>query len=426
MSGANLVFYGTTGIPGTAEGQSQPSPAGYLGDWRASQVLHSLQSTLTASQGAQGRHFAVDASQIGAGTNVHRYKWLVMMTGPSALAAARVERFDSTTGTYTLDRPLPAAAASGNTYRLCSRNNVWPDVSAAQAAVGEVRYRCICFRNEHGSSLANLKIYFRDLSAGVADCDRFHQNAQTQPFLARANDVTDLFKAVGQRDPAGGADAFGGSGPWTHPLGYATADTLIASLANNTTIAIWLRRVIPAGVQFRRSVGIQLLVESTTGGSDPSPLAASVVLPYDVAADAAVPAGALAKDRYVHVGGGARLGARVTRGSGPEANRAVRWALRPGDAGSIATDDDPLAGYATTDADGLAAATYRAPELEATAGLSAAARLFIGAGDEIGDPQARVSLSATATFAFAGAGDLGLPALVRTEDEDPGAGYWAA
>jgi hypothetical protein len=426
VPGQNLVWYGTTGTAGTAEGQSQASPAAWLGKWRASQTLHSLQSTLTASQSAQSRSFLVDSAQIGAGAQAHRLKWLVLVTGPAAPAAARVASFDSATGTYKLDRPLPAAAASGNTYRLFSRNNVWPDVSAAQASAGETRYRCIVFRNEHAATLAAVRIYFLDLSAGGADCQRLHQTAYGTPFLSRANDQTDLLDSLGQRQALGGSDAFDGSGPWQNPFGFAVADTLVANLGQNASIAVWLRRRIPAGVQFRRSVALQIVAETTTTGSDPSPLITSAVMAYDVAADAATPAASIERDRYVQIGGGTRLRGAVTRGAGPEAARAVRWRLRSGDGGALYTDDDPSPGYATTDGSGVVYATYHAPEDAADEGADAQAQLVVIAGDELGDPQPRIALAAAADFGESASGDLTLPSLTESFDEDLAAPLWAA
>lgn len=427
MPGQDLVFYGTTGQPGTADGQSQPSAALYLGDWRASQVLHSLASTLTANQTAQSRHVVVDTAQIGAGVQAHQLKWLCMVTGGAALSAARVASFDTATGTFVLDRPLAANAASGDRYRLFSRGNVWPDVSAAQAAAGDLRYRCIAFRNQHAASLSNVRVYFRDLSAGGSDCDRFHQvTAPGSPFLSRASDTQDLFDALGQRQTLGGADGFSGSGSWLRPFGYAVAPQQVTSLATNAHMAIWLRRQIPAGAGFRRSVAIQIVVESTTAGSDPSPLAATLVMPYDVASDAALPVGEIDPDRFVHVGGGVRLTGRVTRAGAPEPLRAVRWALRVGDPGSIATDDDPLAGWAETSDAGEAGATYHAPEDAAQEGERAVARLFIGAGEELGLPQPRLALEASGDWGLDGSADAALPSTQQTYDLDPGAGFWPA
>lgn len=389
-------------------------------------MLHSLQSTLTANQATLSRHYLVDASQIGAGVQVHRLKWLCMVTGPAALSAARVEAFDTATGTYKLDRPLPISAQSGNVYRLWSKGNVWPDVSAAEAAAGHTRYRCIFFRQEHGVvGLTALRFYFRDLSAGGGDFHRTHRSSGLGPsaFISRANDTTDIFDSIGSRDPMGGADNMDGCTAWQNPFGYGVADSQIDALTNNPGgVPIWLRHRIPAGGGFRRSVAMQLVAQSTLGGLDPDPFASSVILPFDVAADADQPEGELEPDRWVHVGGGARLRGRVTRGAGPEANRVVRWVLRPGDLGSIHTDDEPFAGSDRTDADGITAATYRAPELELAAGLTAAPRLLIGAGDELGDPQPRISLVGLIDFGQDAGGDLTLPSSSQSYDEDPGLG----
>lgn len=432
--GQDLLWYGTTGQPGTADGQSQANPALWLGDFRASQTLHSLQSTLTASQTAQSRHYVVDSAQIGAGVQAHRMKWLVMVTGGAALAAARVAAFDTASGLFKLDRALPAAASAGDFYRLFSKGNVWPDVSAAQAAAGETRYRCIVFRNQHGGTINAVRLYFRDLGAGAggADFHRTHQGGSggggSSPFLNRATDQLDIFDSMGRHDPQGGpnnfGDVFGNAGGWQNPFGYATADTTMVTLGNTGIIAVWLRRRIPAGAGFRRSVAVQLIAETTTTGSNPSPLVSSALMVYDVGADATAPVGVVTPDRYTHVLGGARLRGRVTRGASVVGAQPVRWTLRPGDAGTLHTDDEPLAGWATTDVRGEAFATYHAPSSAAFAGEHATARMLIGAGEEVGDPQPRLSLEADTTDGDTVAADVTLPSSTQSWDEDLAAGLW--
>lgn len=427
MPGNQLLFYGTTGTSGAADGGSQPNPALWLGRFRASQTLHSLLSTLTASQTTESRHYLVDSSQIGAGVQVHRLKWLVLLTGPAAGAAARVAAFDSATGVFKLDRRLPQSAASGNSYALFNRGNVFPDVSTTQARLGDTRYRCIVFRNQHAGALANVRIYFRDLGAvGGQDFARVHQaNAAvlgSPPFLQRASDTLDVLSATGAIDPQGGPDQFRDAGGWRNPFGYGSAGELISSHPQNQNVAIWLRRRIPAGSSSRRSIAIQVVAESTTTGSDPSPLVGSCVIAYDVASED--PTLEIERDRWVALGGGARITATVRRAGAPQSGVRGRWALRPGDPGLLYTDDVPLADFATSDANGELAATYHAPSDPGFEGLDAAPRLILAAGDEVGDPQPRIALTSQTTFGFAVTADATLPQPLESFDEDPGAGFW--
>lgn len=388
MPGNDLIFYGTTGLSGTSDGNpSTPDPADWLGRFRAPETLHELQSTLTSTQDARGRHFIVDTARIGDGAQAHQLKWIAMLTGPTALAAARVMSFDTATGIFKLDRSLEGAgvAVAGDDYAIFPVNNVWPDVSAAQARSGEERFRCVVLRNQHGASITDVRVYLRVLDAGGRYLSRFNQKTGgAGSFLQRADDVTDLFDALGLRDPAGGPDGFVNTGGWLNPFGYAVADTSVTTLSNNTNIAIWLRRLIPAGLRFRRSIAIQLIVESTTAGSDPDPLAGSAVLAYDI--DGETITASIDVDRYVGIGGGARLTGAVLGDGLAIADRPALWSIRPGDLGSIFTDDDPAASYDVTDDDGQVGSTFIAPTSLAVEGEISHPRLIVGAGGEVGDP----------------------------------------
>lgn len=384
MPGNDLRFYGTTGSGGTADGDSQPTPANWLGRFRASQTLHEFQSTLTAAQTAQNRHFVVDSSRIGDGAQAHQFKWLLVQTGPAALSAARIESFDTSTGAFKLDRPTSGSAASGDDYAVFDRNNVWPDVTAQQALQGDERFRCVYFRNEHGAAVSAVRFYLVPLTMGGYEFARINQVNNLQPFLQRSDDVTDVLDALGQRDPAGGPDQFAGSSGWIRPNGRVNAFGEDASTPNNQGMAVWLRRTIPAGLRLRRSLAVMLVVDTTTTGSDPDPLRSACIMPFDVLG---TPAASLQRDRYTHVGGGGRLeGAVVESATGlPIPSRPVKFQVAVGDVGSVATDDDPVAPYDTTDSAGLAAATATIPS-GATPGDDSTFQMLVGAGDEVGDP----------------------------------------
>ena len=73
--------------------------------------------------------------------------------------------------------------------------------------------------------------------------------------------------------------------------------------------------------------------------------------------------------------------------------------LNPGDPGSLATPDDPLPGFDTTDSDGEGFSTYTAPTNQLLAGQSATVRALIGDGDEVGDPQPGIATALLEGFA---------------------------
>lgn len=391
MAGSDLIPFLTTGRGGV---EGDPStPADSLGEDRASDRLDEIESTITSSQTVRTRSAFVDTARIGDGADVHALKWIAMQTGPSAPSAARVMSFDSSTGVFKLDRSLEGAgvAASGDFYRIFDVNNVWPDVTAAQAAAGESRYRALVLRNQHGSAVTNVRMYFRIIEAGGPDFARLHPSTSGGGlFLNRANgsDQVDILDQLGQRDlTAGGgsgADLFGGSSGWVVSTSYGNADGNVASMADSTDLPLWIRRLIPANVRFRRSVAVQLIVETDTTGSDPDPLSSSIVMPYNI--DGGTITATLEPDRYLTRGGGTRINGTVSVDGLPLPSRPVLWEIEPGDLGSLFTDDTPIANYDTTDEDGKTAATLHAEDSDAEVGQTTHPRISVGDGGEVGDP----------------------------------------
>lgn len=386
MPGNNLLFYGTTGPGGGADGGAQSDPALYLGRFRSSTRLDEFQSTATVSQAAlpRARNIIIDATRIGDGVDAHTLKWMLFQTGPAALFASRIMAFDTATGRFKLENRTPAAVVAGDDYAVFSPNNVFPDVTVAQAAAGDELFRCISFRNEHGVQITNVKVFFQAIGLSGFEVARLHQTVTIQPFIERSDGVTDILDAFGQRDPLGGPDNFIGSGGWIKAQTFAIADTTAPTMGNNFSIGIWLRRTMPAGVRFRRSVAILIVAQSDIGGSDPDPLSGAAILPFNI--DGLTPVPDLVVDRFLSIGGGARLNGTVTVNGSPLVGRAVRFGVRPGDEGTIITDNDPTAEFDTTDDEGKAFATFKSTTNPAFEGDPVRPQLIVGAGNEVGDP----------------------------------------
>ena len=94
----------------------------------------------------------------------------------------------------------------------------------------------------------------------------------------------------------------------------------------------------------------------------------------------------LQADRFVHIAGGARMEGEVLVAGAPVVNRPVRFDVKAGDQGTIATDNEPLVGFATTDEDGVAFATFKAPLNPAFEGDLSHPQMIVGAGEEVGNP----------------------------------------
>lgn len=392
MPGTDLVMYGTTGPSGTTPGDSQSDRTQWLGRFRASEQLREFESTLTASQTSESRHIVVDSSRIGDGADAHALKWLLIHNGVSALSAARIMFFDDATGQFKLDRPLEAGlAASGDTYAVFDQGNVWPDVVGQEAAEGGQRFRCIFVNNETGVTMTNLRVYVRTIGQTGAVLARTSQVNANQPFLQTPDGATDIIAAIGPTpgigpfDPGIGSYEFSGSSGWSARFGYGTAsDNNVVTLVNGAGIAIWMRRTIQSQSRLRRSVALMVIVETDFGGDDPDPLRTAAIMPFDIAPSPAEVV--LTEDRFLSVGGGERLVGTITADGFPVIGRPVRWDVRPGDLGTIFTDDIPLANYDTSDDDGSVEATLISPDSQAAAGVTTHPQLIVGAGEEVGNP----------------------------------------
>lgn len=388
MPGNNLLFYGTTGTGGGFDGDAQSDPSLYLGRFRSSTRLDDFQSTITVSQGIlpRARTVLIDSTRIGDGADVHALKWLLMQTGPSALFASRIMAFDTATGRFLLERRTPAAVLSGDDYAVFDRNNVWPNVTVNQAADGDEQFRCISFRNEHGVGITNTKVYFVAVGLSGFELARLHQTQAPplQPFIERADGVTDVLDQFGQRDPMGGPDNFLGSGGWLKPPTRPIADTIATSIPDTSSIGVWMRRTIPAGVRFRNSVAIMIIAETDVGGSDPDPLAGAAIMPFDI--DGLTATAALSIDRPIHIAGGARLNGQAFANGAPIVDRAVRFGIRAGDEGTIITTNNPTTDFEVTDDEGKASGTFKSTENPAFEGATTHPQFIVGAGGEVGDP----------------------------------------
>ena len=393
MPGDDIRFYGTTGPGGTFDGDAESNPDNYLGRFRSSTTLHEFQSALSANQTNQTRHIVVDASRIGDGADIHALKWLLMQTGTNALSAARIMAFDDATGTFKLDRRLgPGNALATHEYAVFDRNNVFPDVTEAQAAAGDIRFRCITMRNEHGAVFTNFRCFFLPIGTSGIEFERIHQSETPlgSAFISRDDGVTDILSGLGQRftNPSLPLeDGFRSSSAWQRPFDAAVASLptgLPFDVGLNFPVGIWLRRTIPAAVRFRRSIAMMIVAISDVGGSSPDPLAGACILSFDILGNP--PTATLQADRFVHIGGGARMEGEVLVAGAPVANRPVRFDVKAGDQGTIATDNEPIVGFATTDADGIAFGTFKAPTNPAFEGDLSHPQMIVGAGEEVGNP----------------------------------------
>lgn len=150
-------------------------------------------------------------------------------------------------------------------------NNLFDDVSGPEALAGHTDYRCLCFRNEHGSlSLTDARIFF---SADDANADTTYSIAIERPATAGA--TTGNAQSVGNETtaPTVNTTAHNGAGSgisnWvasstanSYANGVSVAQgSFTASLAPNELIFVWIRRVIGAAAGAASAVSFTIRLQ---------------------------------------------------------------------------------------------------------------------------------------------------------------------
>ncbi len=104
-------------------------------------------------------------------------------------------------------------------------NNIWDDVSSADASAGDTEYRCAYVKNTHGSlSVANVKVEI--------DTDPAESNFETGLGAAGKNGTE---SAIADEDTAPGGVSFG------------TGALNLGTLAAGDFYPIWIKRIVSAG-----------------------------------------------------------------------------------------------------------------------------------------------------------------------------------
>lgn len=149
-----------------------------------------------------------------------------------------------------------------------SDNNLFDDVSGAEASDGDTEYRCICVKNEHGSlELQNAKVYLQEASVGTGNTISFavetpatanltNGNAQTvanESTAPTVNDTAHNGAGSGVSDWSTGADYAGG-------VAVSQGDH-DANLGVGEIIFVWIKRVIGSGASAASAVDFTIRVE---------------------------------------------------------------------------------------------------------------------------------------------------------------------
>ena len=327
---------------------SQPDPNASLGNYiaSASDRLYHTQGTVSSVSSNSRFASAAFTGQDFAGD------WILMLTGAAIGLVAKVVDMDA--GEAQLSHPLPGVAAS-DYFRVHSPNNLFDDVLEAETLVGDAEYRGIFVRNETGVILNAVRLYVFP-AFGFTSC----------LALAAKDGVASQF--VGGNLPNENTEPVLSTTLGDANARFETYCSLLSGLfiaydigtpsaiSNANQRPMWIRRTVPANSGPQEDVvWIVLLV-----GSNPIDSAALIVF----GGEGFTPQLSMQEDRYVHVGGGARVEATITDASGnPMEEFDLEWSV-VGD-GSLDVD------HGQTDEDGQHVVSYTAPAAESAEGQSA-------------------------------------------------------
>jgi hypothetical protein len=167
------------------------------------------------------------------------------------------------TGASSHDAAQTDPNASLGNYRASSLittsqdNNVFDDVSGAEAASGDTEYRGIAFHNNHGSlSLTSAKVWIQVDTGNGEDDISFKGEAPTTP-----NETSGYVQTIADEstEPTGGS--------WSDATSKATGQAVPNSggeVESGEWFCIWLRRVISAAASAAAAESVTMRVEGDT------------------------------------------------------------------------------------------------------------------------------------------------------------------
>lgn len=128
-------------------------------------------------------------------------------------------------------------------------NNLFDDVSGAEASAGDTEYRCLCIKNTHGSlSLQSAKVYVPTLAVGAG------QTISIAVEVPTGNASTGNAQSVANESTAPAVNS-GNVSNWAEASTIATLANGIpininghsADLAAGQIVFVWIKRVVSAG-----------------------------------------------------------------------------------------------------------------------------------------------------------------------------------
>lgn len=344
----------------------QTDPDLSLGGNRSSTKLYHTEGSLTS--GMTLKNEFIDSAQIGNGS-ISVGDWLLFVTGANPLEARKVTAFTIGTGFFRLRDPLPNLGAIGNIYRLHAVHNLFDKVSAAEAATGEAEYRGVFPEQNSGAPLVDLRCYVHLISGGATEVAVAINDVSRTAFyetLANENQEPDLslYPSKNVR--------------WERPTVFlAAAGMNPGNWHTGNARCLWIRRTVPETMAQQDETVWAIVIGNTDSGGDPDPLESAFLVVFE--GDGYIPEVSLTADRFAHIGGGARIKAKVQSAGVNVPDEFLEYSIETGP-GTIYADP----GNDQTDENGEHSVAFHSPvaDVVRTEGDPALEFTRVPAGDD--------------------------------------------
>ena len=291
--------------------------------------------------------------------------WVTVLNGAGAPTNAKILAVDGSSN-LTIDREMPGLPALGDYIRFVKAENLFPNVTAAQASAGLVDHRMVYYLKHSSAGEANFKFWIDALTSGPGLIEIMGSG----DFVTSTNYMK---LAAGTDDPFnqwGGVDYFGtGSTIMWNPselLGTRYGESMATPLAATSTdvnataaAPVWLRRTIPPGSTGGTQAFALMLKSDDDVSPDPDPFKSGFIFSYDVAELTYTTT--IKIDRKVYLGRSAKVTGTIVDEFGLPVVGLNAWIEVLSGPGSVATDLD-----GRTDASGQITSVYTAPSVLST------------------------------------------------------------
>lgn len=144
---------------------------------------------------------------------------------------------------------------SASTWASGTDNNLFDDISGAEASAGDVEYRCFFVKNEHGSlSLTTAKFFLNTTTGNASNTVAFAVE------MPASDDSTGSVQTVADESSAPTVNA-GSCSDWSTATTYASGVAVNqgahdTELSDTEIAAIWLKRTVSAGAAAAAAVTV--------------------------------------------------------------------------------------------------------------------------------------------------------------------------